>query len=296
MSSEGVIKLKGDNSQLDAATEKSKLNFEKLGQHASKANGHAKSFGEQWQHANGHMIRTIAHGVSIVAVLERAVEHMVELQEKAKDASKAVGEISVSRDRAASALGISNRQAEGLVGGDSPVSLEDRTKFFASLATKKFGRAKQKLTPQQTAVAQSAYNSGLYQEGEIDQAFEKGDLGPLGHAGERFNALSPESRAALATDRYVNAQKEAAEQARSGRGNYYRAAEANFDLDTARHPFSVKSVLSGLPVIGAAGKAYYNEKVANGNGTLAPIKDAIDAQTELMHRDARRPTVAKPAE
>lgn len=301
-SNEGVIKLKGDNSQLDGATEKSARNFEKLGQHASRANGHAKSFGEQWQHANTHLIRTIAHGTSIVAVLERAVEFMTELQEKAKEASKAVGEISVSRDRTASALGISNEQAKGLVGGDSPVSLEDRTKFFSSLATKKFGRGKQKLTVQQAAQVQSAFNSGLYGEGEIDQAIERGDLNPLSHAGDRFNALSEESRSAIATSRYVNRQKEAAEDARAGSGNLLRAAEASFERQAAESPFGVASIGGSLDIgplkVGSTAKSLYGLQAVLGLGRneASGLKQELAAQTDIMERESRRPTVGKPAE
>ncbi len=302
MSSEGVIKLKGDNSQLDSATEKSKLNFEKLGQHASKANHHAKTFGEQWMHANASMLRTVAHGSSIVAVLERAVEFMTELQTKAKEASKAVGSIAVSRDIAANKLGFSNEEAAGITGGASPVSLEDRTKFFSGLADRKFGRGKSPLTKEQAARVQQAYNSGLYSESEISQAVESGDLSKLMQSGAREAGLSRESRAARATDIYVNQQRDTAEEARAHSGNLYRAAEASFDRQAAENPFGVASIGGSLDLgplkVGTVAKGLYGIQAALGVGRneASGLKAQLEEQTNIMEREARRPTVGKPAE
>ncbi len=288
MSSEGVIKIKGDNTQLDAATAKSIESMKQLGQHAGRAGGHAKTFGEAMSHANTHLERSLIRGLSLAHVMKEAAAAAKEFQDEAARASKSVGGNALKRDLAAKDLGMTSDQAAQAVSGNGAASAEERNSFFASLAGMKSGRGKQALTQQQAFKLQSAFNSGAYSEEELKKIAETGDFDKI-DVGGRLAGLGEDARKELATRSREYSAKERAEEIRSKSGYKTRAADADIDLRNAEHP-----IIGGLQTF--VKKA--TEVV--GGESLVTVGDRLlqktDEQTDLIRKDSNKPTLAPGAE
>lgn len=301
-SDDGTIKLKGDNSQLDSSTAKSAAGFKQLGEHASRAVGHAKTFGERWEHANSHLTGTIARSVSLAAALEAVVDRMREIQEESKKASKVVGGSALSRDQAARQLGLSNEQVDRHLSDDSAVSKEDQIKFLSSLAGAKFGRGRQKLNEGQVGQLMDAYKSGLYGEHELSEMVSTGDISGIDEAG-RSRQLSPEANRELYTRRAENLYRGRADEIRAPGGFDRRENAAALDAYYAGNGQSLTGAASSLPFIGNGVKAAAEEVGVGGVaaadiGVKAAVTSPVSAGISIMTRvlgSLLRPTTAQPA-
>jgi hypothetical protein len=286
--SEGVIRIKGDNSDLDGKTAKSVEAMKQLGQHAQRAHGHARSFGEAMGHANQHLERSLIRGLSLAHVIKAAAEAAKEFQDEAAKASKSVGGSALKRDIAAKQLGLSSDQAEAAVSGSGAATAEERNSFFASLGAMKTGRGKQPLTQQQAFQLQSAFNSGLYSEDELKKIAETGDYSSI-NVGGRLAALGSDAQKEYRTRSVEYEAKERAEGIRSKSGYQTRAADAAIDARNAEHPFVGA-------VQGFVGKA---TSVVGGD-SLITVGDRLlqktEEQTDLIRKDANKPTLAPGAE
>jgi hypothetical protein len=285
---EGVIKIKGDTSDLDRKLEKSKESMKGLAQHAEKAHGHSKSFGEAWSHANRHMEHALLRGISIAHVVKEAAEAMKEFQDEAAKASKSIGGMAIERDIAAKKLGLTNEQAEAAVGGAGAATAEERNKFFSSLGDAKVGRGKLPITKEQAFKLQSAFNSGLYKEDELKEIMQKGTIDEI-NVGGRLASLSPTARAEYNTRAAEYEGKERAEAARAPGGFAVRQADAIIEARNAEHP-----------IIGALQS--FASKATSPVGGDAIIKtfdrmaQHLEDQTEMMKSETERPTLAPGAE
>ncbi len=288
MSSEGVIKIKGDNTQLDAATAKSVEKMKQLGHHAGQAGGHAKTFGQAMEHANQHLERSLVRGLSLAHVMREAAAAAKEYQDEAAKASKSVGGSALKRDLAAKDLGLSSADAAAAVSGAGAASADERNGFFASLSGMKAGRAKQALTRQQVFQLQSAYNSGVYSEEELKKITEEGDCSKL-DVGGRMAGLGEDARAELQTRSTEYQKKTQAEEIRARSGYQTRSADAAIDLRNAEHP-----IIGGLQSF--AGKA----TSLIGGDSLITVGDRLlqktEEQTDLIRDSANKPTLAPGAE
>ncbi len=288
MSSEGIIKIKGDNTQLDAATAKSVEKMKELGRHAGAAGGHAKSFGEAMGHANQHLERSLIRGLSLAHVMKAAAEAAKEFQDESSKASKSVGGNALKRDLAAKELGLTSAQAQAAVSGGGAASAEERNSFFSSLGSLKAGRGKQPLTQQQAFQLQTAYNSGLYSEDELKKIAESGDFSKI-DVGGRLASLGEDAQKEYRTRSIEYEAKERAEGIRSKGGYQTRAADAAIDARNAEHPFV--GALQGF-----VGKA----TSVVGGGDIITVGDRLlqktEEQTDLIRKDANKPTLAPGAE
>jgi hypothetical protein len=263
---DGVIKIKGDNTHLDKTTEKSVENMKQLGRHASAAHGHAKTFGQAWEHANQHMARTAIHAISIGGALHTAVHLLEEFQNQAEEASKKVGEIGLQTASIAGRLGLQPDKLEAYTGGASPIARKDRLAFAGHLADKEtVGRSRRKVTETEYARSQALFNSGLFDQKEIEYALDHGTLDALAaEKGKREEDLQPKHREELETRRQENAKAEAAEDTRAEGGQALRRQQASFDEAVAGTAFDIPGVKQ---VLGASYKF-------QGNGLTTEEKSA----------------------
>lgn len=254
MSNEGVIKIKGDNTHLDKKTEDSVQNMKRLGKHTSEAHGHAKSFGQAWEHANQHMARTAIHAISIGGALHTAVHLLEEFQNQAEEASKKVGEIALQTAGIAGRTGISSEKIEAYTGGRSPLARKDRLAYAESLSEREtVGRTRRKVTEKEFALATSLRNTDLFTSKEIDYALDHGTLWSLAQEmGERQAKLTPKQAEEIETKRQENENAEAAEDTRAEGGQTLRRQQAAYDKAVAGTMVDIPGVKQ---IIGASYKA-----------------------------------------
>lgn len=292
MSNEGVIRIKGDTKELISSLEKAGVKFQQLGAHAEKAAGHSKTFGQAWEHANQHMVRTMIHAVSIGGAVHHAVEAMREFQTESEKAAKTLGDLGLKRERAAGQLGISPETASGLVGGSSPIARADREAFFAKSAEMtQVGRTRRKLTLREVTLRQNAFNAGL-DPADIEKATEKGTLDSLSPGTYRAS-LSPEMQAHYDANVAVNASDDEAEERTAAGGDERRVRAAAYRATTAkfgplgavfRNPVST-AVATEFDTTSGNGHFYEGGVLeSHGWGLTAPtqIKRAIETQTEQL--------------
>jgi hypothetical protein len=278
MSSEGVIKIKGDTADFDGKIEKSIAKTKQLGQHTQTAAGHAKSFGDAWSHANTHLERSLLRGITIAHVFREAAAAAKEFQDESAKASKSVGGNALKRDLAARQLGLSSEQAEAAVGGAGAATADERNSFFASLADIKVGRGKRALTTQEAFRLQSARNSGLYDDDELKKIAESGDLSKIDVAG-RLGGLGEAARAEYNTRSIEYSAGERAEEARYKKGFGTRAADATINARNAEHPIAG----AFQSFVGAATSAV-------GGKDVITVFDRIANNTDVMAGEASKPS------
>jgi hypothetical protein len=278
MSSEGVIKIKGDTADFDGKIEKSIGKAKELGRHTQQAAGHAKSFGDAWSHANTHLERSLLRGITIAHVFREAAAAAKEFQDESARASKSVGGNALKRDLAAKQLGMTSDQAESAVSGGGAATADERNSFFASLGDLKVGRGKRALTTQEAFRLQSARNSGLYDDDELKKIAESGDLSQI-DVGGRLAGLGEKARAEYNTKSIEYAGTERADEARYKSGFATRAADAAINARNAEHP--VAGAFQGF--VGAATSAV-------GGKDIITVFDRIANNTEVMADDAKKPS------
>lgn len=292
MSSEGVIKIKGDTADFDQKIGKSTEGMSKLGRATDQAVGRAKSFGEAWQHANGRLVQSVANGLAVAKALSMAAEAAKEFGDEAAKASRAVGDISISKGVLGRRLGLSGADTDELLGGIGTTTTEQRVKFAESLAgEKQIGRGRpRKLSREEMFQAQRLYNSGLYEASEINDALTSGTLGSMSlEAG--FDALGAEGQAAYRAKVVEVSRGQEARGIRSQSGMGIRYADAERDVFRANNPVysGIVNAAGRLPIIGGG-----VESVAV--GIERALLGALTEQTQIMRDDAARPTVAPGAE
>ncbi len=293
MSSEGVIKIKGDNTQLDAATAKSVEGMKRLGEHAGRAQRHVKTFGDAWEHANGNMTRTLAHSLALTHVLGKIAGTMKEIQDESAKTSAAIGGTAVNRSLAAQRLGLSNEQGAAAVGGAGAATSEERNKFFASLPEMTTGRGHQKLTTQQGFRLQSAFNSKMYSADELRDIAARGAFDEIDVAG-RYGRLDETGRAEIDTQAATYAsstKKEQAEEERAAAGRRVRRGDAEIDAWAAAHPGlnKARTALGGLPF-------GLGEMFTGINTTMSRVANSNEEMAKDTKREANKPTLAPGAE
>lgn len=292
MSSEGVIKIKGDTSDLDQKVNKSTEGMSKLGRATDQAVGKTKSFGEAWQQANGRMIQSVANGLAVAKAVSLAAEAMKEFGDEAAKASRTVGDISISKGVLGRRLGLSGADTDQLLGGIGTTTTEQRVKFAESLAgEKQIGRGRpRKLTREELFQAQRLYNSGLYEASEINDALTSGTLGSMSlEAG--FEALGAEGQDAYRAKVVEVSRAREAQDIRAQSGLGVRYADAERDVFRANNPFytGVVGAAGRLPLIGGGVESAVV-------GIERALLGALTEQTQIMRDDASRPTVAPGAE
>jgi hypothetical protein len=292
MSNEGVIRIKGDTKELVSALEKAGVKFQQLGAHAEKAVGHSKTFGQAWDHANQHLVRSMIHMVSIGGAVKEATALIREFQTESEKAAKNLGDLGLKRERAANQLGISPETAEGLVGGASPIARADREAFFAkSGEMTQVGRTRRKLTLKEVSLRQAAFNAGM-DPADIEKATERGTLESLNPAGFRAS-LSPEMQAHYDANVQVNAADDLAEERNARGGDERRVREANYKATTAK--FGPLGAIFRNPVSTAVAtefdttegnRPFYEGGVMESHGwgltAPSPLKRAIEEQTQAL--------------
>lgn len=282
MSSEGVIRIKGDTKELISSLEKAGVKFQQLGQHAERAVGHSKSFGQAWEHANNRMIRTVAHATSIGGAIHLAVEAMKEFQEASTKASETLDSAAIKRERAAHKIGISPLQAEGLVSGDSIRSKAEREAYFAKSSDAIHGKQRMKRIAQR----QSAFNAG-YSEEEISQAEKHGGLSKL-TSGAFYGSLSEEGKGAYDTEVDIRRAEDQAEESEAKGGRQRRLNEARYRAVSARQtdPILRSLARNRISLMAAEEFGLTNDQPAVG---MFEVRKAIETQTDELQP---RPTVA----
>lgn len=288
--SEGVIKIKGDTSELIAALDKAGVKFDVLAKGAERATRHSKSFGEAWEHANGTLTRTLAHSLALTHVLGTVAGAMKEVADESAKISEKVGGAALDRDLAAKKLGIGSDQAAQLVKGYGAASIADRNKFFGEMGDMKVGRLKRAPTSREAAMLQSAFNSGLYKEHELKDIAERGAFDELNVAG-RLGSLGETARAEYNTRVDLASQEEGGEEARLAAGRRTRRADAKLAVWAGENPYldKLRTAPGELPF--GVGKAYTAI-----NTTIARMVNSTEEQTDLIRKDSSKPTLAPGSE
>lgn len=291
--SEGIVRIKGDTSDLDKKLEGSAEKMRKIGEHGERAGRHARTFGEQWEHANGTLTRTLAHSLALTHLLGKAAGSMKEIADESAKTSAAIGGAAIDRDVAAKRLGLTSDQAAGAVGGSGAANTEDRNKFFSSLADMKSGRGRGKLTPDQAFRLQSAFNSGLYSESELKDIASRGAFEEI-DVGGRLAGLGEEAGAEYDTKVSIQdaaSRKETAEAGRSAAGRRTRRGDAEISAWAAAHPYLDKgrTALGELPF-------GLGEMFTGINTSMSRMANSNEEIRDHAATEASKPTLAPGAE
>ncbi len=303
MANEGVIKIKGDTKELIDALDKAGVKFQQLGAHGEKAVHHARTFGQSWEHANNHMLRTVAHATSIAGSLHLAVEMLHEFQAESEKASKAVGSLSMQEAAITRKTGIAPEKVAGYLGAPSPIPRKELTEYASDLASMTHvGRAERGVTEQEFAKAMTLRTRG-YDVGEVNRALEKGKLDEY-MAKDITKGMTEEQLEERRTQIFENNRANVAEERRAEGGIKNRQAGAAYDAASAGTIFDIWGVKT---ILGASARLQGTGTEGNGRtgGFFAGIspmpeeshegetKKAIEAQTDAL---APRPTVPHPAQ
>lgn len=319
MPSEGELTLKGNASHLDATIKQSTENAKKLGEHAGRAAGHAKTFGQAMEHTNKQLERSLIHGVSLAHVMREVAAAVRETQDESAKAAKNIGDITIKRDQAARRLGLSDTQAKGFFGGEGTTSQEERVKFGGKLSEMKAGRAHRPLTSAEQFKVQSAFNSGLISEDEIRKAVEEDRIDEL-NVGKAYGGLSEEGKSAYNRNAQHQSVLERVEELNSRGGAGVSAADDAIALRNAKHPAlgflqnaagKATSVVGGGDIIKSVDRAYNGDDngkallsdsaswygtavTAPMTGGIGPLIRLLSKQNDIMEKPSPPSTVRPP--
>ncbi len=277
---EGVIKFRGDATQLEAELNKISGGMIQAGKHAdSLSDKVARKVG-------GGLTSATAKALSLVAALKGIADQYEKIRDEKINASRTVGESELAAQVAGSRLGIGGAAATSLLAGPGTKTLSERASFLTNLANRSSDKDYAgKLDLGTLAQATGLSNSGLFTDDELQDAIKNGTVGELSLA-SREAELRGGGRKEYRTQAYERKTEIAIAQSKSRAGFGKRFTDADVSYENAANG----DLYNG--VFGAVGNA---TSVVGGDKAIA-LLNRIASSNDAMVEVARRPLPSEAAE
>lgn len=291
---------------ITADTLKAISEFNKLNAAANRTTQSAAGIGKELEKLPGAFAKSLIGAGAILGVIKEIATKSSEIRREAEEASKRTGKGAIAADVAGRRLGLSSQDAQQIAAGGGAKSREDMTGLLEALAESGGARGPRITRGQAFQVAEAFRRGTVTKEEAVDAAKRGGAGALLKKANERYAGLGPEARDELGILANENAAAEEADRVRSGRGRAERGTTAQLAAFKARNPVrgALLDTLESVPGAEAYERAMLEKPGGAGKPAEStwwtrmqdrnrdPIGYLLKKQTDIMTRDAAKPTLA----